>query len=59
MSLWRQITRGLRALANRQAADRDIADESSTTSRRRWRRFGRMDCRRRPHDVPHGWSVAP
>jgi putative ABC transport system permease protein len=29
MSLWRQLTRGLRVLANRQAADRDIADEVS------------------------------
>ncbi|HXZ20312.1 MAG TPA: ABC transporter permease, partial [Candidatus Acidoferrales bacterium] len=27
MSLWRQITRGLRALVNRDAADRDVADE--------------------------------
>ena len=27
MSLWRQITRGTRALANRSAADRDVSDE--------------------------------
>ncbi len=27
MSLWRQISRGLRVLANRDAADRDVADE--------------------------------
>ena len=27
MSLWRQLSRGLRALVNRSAADRDIADE--------------------------------
>ena len=27
MSLWRQLTRGLRALANRRAADRDVDDE--------------------------------
>src|SRR5262245_5720362 len=27
MALWRQLTRGLRALFNRSAADRDIADE--------------------------------
>src|SRR6516225_11342765 len=27
MSLWRQLTRGMRVLANRRAADRDIADE--------------------------------
>ena len=27
MSLWRQVTRGLRSLLNRSAADRDIADE--------------------------------
>jgi putative ABC transport system permease protein len=27
MSLWRQITRGLRVLTNRTAADRDVADE--------------------------------
>src|SRR5579883_2827077 len=29
MSLWRQLTRGLRALAHRQAADQDITDEVS------------------------------
>jgi predicted permease len=29
MSLWRQLTRGLRVLVNRQAADQDIADEVS------------------------------
>jgi putative ABC transport system permease protein len=29
MSLWRQFTRGLRALANRKAADHEIADEVS------------------------------
>jgi hypothetical protein len=29
MSLWRQLTRGLRVLANRRAADQDIADEVS------------------------------
>jgi putative ABC transport system permease protein len=27
MSLWRQLTRGLRALTRREAADRDVADE--------------------------------
>ena len=27
MSVWRQLTRGLRALTNRPAADRDVADE--------------------------------
>ena len=27
MSLWRQLTRGLRALTHRTAADRDVADE--------------------------------
>jgi hypothetical protein len=27
MSIWRQLARGLRALANRQAADQDVADE--------------------------------
>ena len=27
MSLWRQLTRGLRTLAHRRAADRDVADE--------------------------------
>jgi putative ABC transport system permease protein len=27
MSLWRQLTRGARALTNRPAADRDVADE--------------------------------
>jgi putative ABC transport system permease protein len=27
MSLWRQLTRGLRVLAHREAADRDVADE--------------------------------
>jgi putative ABC transport system permease protein len=27
MSLWRQLTRGLRVLTNRNAADRDVADE--------------------------------
>ena len=27
MSLWRQLTRGLRVLTNRAAADRDVADE--------------------------------
>src|SRR5712691_11387513 len=27
MSLWRQLTRGLRVLVNRTAADRDVADE--------------------------------
>lgn len=27
MSLWRQLTRGIRALTHRQAADRDVADE--------------------------------
>ena len=27
MSLWRKLTRGLRALTNREAADRDVADE--------------------------------
>ncbi|HWC95130.1 MAG TPA: ABC transporter permease [Candidatus Sulfopaludibacter sp.] len=27
MSLWRQLTRGLRALTHREAADRDVADE--------------------------------
>jgi putative ABC transport system permease protein len=27
MSLWRQLTRGVRALANRSAADQDVADE--------------------------------
>jgi putative ABC transport system permease protein len=27
MALWRQLTRGLRALAHRDAADRDVADE--------------------------------
>src|SRR5437773_7965883 len=27
MSLWRQITRGLRALGNRTATDHDVADE--------------------------------
>src|SRR6516162_1015070 len=27
MSVWRQITRGLRAIARRDAADRDVADE--------------------------------
>ncbi len=27
MSLWRQLTRGLRALSNRSAADQDVADE--------------------------------
>ena len=27
MSFWRQLTRGLRVLLNRTAADRDIADE--------------------------------
>ena len=27
MSLWRQVTRGIRALANRRAADREIAEE--------------------------------
>ena len=27
MSLWRQVNRGLRALFNRKAADREIADE--------------------------------
>lgn len=27
MSLWRQLTRGLRALANRTAADQDVSDE--------------------------------
>jgi predicted permease len=27
MSIWRQLSRGLRALTNRRAADRDIADE--------------------------------
>ena len=27
MSLWRQLTRGLRVLTNRDAADRDVADE--------------------------------
>ena len=27
MSLWRQLTRGLRALTNRSAADQDVADE--------------------------------
>jgi predicted permease len=29
LSLWRQLTRGLRVLADRQAADQDIADEVS------------------------------
>ena len=29
MSLWRQITRGLRALGNRRTADQEIADEVS------------------------------
>ena len=29
MSLWRQVTRGLRVLGNRKAADREIADEVS------------------------------
>src|SRR5512146_674120 len=27
MSVWRQLTRGLRVLANRDAADQDVADE--------------------------------
>ena len=27
MSLWRQITRGVRVLTNRTAADQDVADE--------------------------------
>ncbi len=27
MSLWRQLTRGLRVLTNRTAADQDVADE--------------------------------
>jgi hypothetical protein len=27
MSLWRQLTRGVRAIRNRGAADRDVADE--------------------------------
>src|SRR3954470_12555512 len=27
MSLWRQLTRGLRVLTNRRAADEDVADE--------------------------------
>src|SRR5947209_602032 len=27
MSLWRQLTRGLRVLTDRRAADRDVADE--------------------------------
>ena len=27
MSLWRQLTRGLRVLTHREAADRDVADE--------------------------------
>jgi hypothetical protein len=27
MSVWRQFTRGLRALTNRRATDRDVADE--------------------------------
>src|SRR5579871_1669223 len=27
MSLWRQLTSGLRALANRRAADREVSDE--------------------------------
>lgn len=30
MAVWRQLTRGLRALSNRRAADRDIADEVET-----------------------------
>lgn len=30
MSLWRQLSRGLRALTNRRAADRDLADEVET-----------------------------
>ena len=29
MSLWRQLTRGLRVLTNRQSADRELADELS------------------------------
>ena len=29
MSLWRQLSHGLRVLLNRQAADQDIADEVS------------------------------
>ena len=33
MSLWRQLTRGLRVLTNRAAADRDVADEVAALSR--------------------------
>ena len=33
MSLWRQLTRGIRALVHRSAADRDIADEVAALPR--------------------------
>jgi hypothetical protein len=32
MSLWRQLTRGLRVLAHRTAADRDVADAHASNS---------------------------
>ena len=58
MSLWRQLTRGLRVLTNRAAADRDVADEVQHFLDSPRRLTSRAGCRPRRPGAPRGSSSA-
>jgi len=54
MSIWRQLSRGLRALTNRRVANQDIADEVERylqQLRKSWRLLG---CPQVRHAGPYG-----
>ena len=58
MSLWRQLTRGLRVLTNLAAADRDVADEVQHLNAHGWHRHARC-CRLLEFGQPRGEAALP
>ncbi len=57
MSLWRQLTRGFRALTHRDAADRDVADEVRHYVDRPRPRSSRADSRRTRRGAPRELEI--